>query len=66
MIGRKISSYWQVVWRMLSKAATGRWPACLLVLQREKILPGAVAPWGLMIHVTNHGGELRMRRVILG
>jgi hypothetical protein len=31
------------------------WATVSLVLQREKILPGAVAPWGLMIHVTNHG-----------
>lgn len=30
------------------------WANVSLVLQREKSLPGTAAPWGLMIHVTNH------------
>jgi hypothetical protein len=31
------------------------WSNVSLVLQRHKILAGASMPWGLMLHVTNHG-----------
>jgi hypothetical protein len=34
----------------------GKWWANVsLVLQREKILAGTSTPWGLMLHMTNHG-----------
>lgn len=39
------------------------WADVSLVLQREKILAGASAPWGLMLHIMNYGrGEEEARK----